>query len=136
MKNLIDCWYRGNEILVQLRQSIDAHGFIHPPVIHRTLFYQWFRDIMESSVINTLFPKYHQHTLVTVCHCSCYAITFVTQLVAELETNRRLVNVTSRTFPLPTRATYMPTHGMNDFPEIFDEPDGRYSKRLYSGYQS
>lgn len=45
----------------------------------------------------------------------------VTQFVTELDTIRKLVNVTFRMIQSPTRSIYMPTRIMTYFLERFDE---------------
>lgn len=47
-----------------------------------------------------------------------------------------MVSVKSRTFNLLTSAAYMPTRGMNDFPDIQDDKQEQVSEGICSGYQS
>lgn len=107
-KNLIYCDYRRNDLLFQLSQSIDAQDFIYPPVIPHTRLYQWCCDVLESAGINTWFPEHHHHTFVALRVMRELWPDQATKLVAEPETNRRMVNATSGLFHFPMSARYMP----------------------------
>lgn len=67
LRSLISRGHRGDTLKSYLSIFIHPHEFISPPVIQfSSSYYQWFRDILESAVVNTKFPEHNQQTMIVI----------------------------------------------------------------------